>query len=82
MPLLDCEHQVDLIRLVRGDRGRVRMRVELIMRFDYGRGIPWAQSGGRIGVSASLHAAHMIDPTCAQTRQRCGNRRSSTIARR
>src|SRR4051812_35264982 len=29
MPLLDSENQVDLVRLVRGDRGCVRMRTEL-----------------------------------------------------
>ncbi len=31
----------DLIRIVRGDRGIVRMRTELILRFDYGRTVPW-----------------------------------------
>jgi GH15 family glucan-1,4-alpha-glucosidase len=31
----------DIVRLVRGDRGRVQMRTELILRFDYGRTIPW-----------------------------------------
>jgi GH15 family glucan-1,4-alpha-glucosidase len=31
----------DLVRLVRGERGRVRMRTELVLRFDYGRTIPW-----------------------------------------
>jgi GH15 family glucan-1,4-alpha-glucosidase len=31
----------DLVRLVRGERGRVRMRMELVLRFDYGRAIPW-----------------------------------------
>ena len=31
----------DIVRLVRGDRGSVRMRSELILRFDYGRTIPW-----------------------------------------
>jgi GH15 family glucan-1,4-alpha-glucosidase len=45
MALSDSEDQVDLIRLVRGDKGRVRMRTELIMRFDYGRGIPWVRQG-------------------------------------
>jgi GH15 family glucan-1,4-alpha-glucosidase len=48
MALAESEDQVDLIRLVRGDKGRVPMRTELIMRFDYGRGIPWVrqQFGG------------------------------------
>jgi len=31
----------DIVRIVRGDRGRVRMRTELILRFDYGRTVPW-----------------------------------------
>jgi GH15 family glucan-1,4-alpha-glucosidase len=31
----------DLIRLVVGERGMVRMRTELIFRFDYGRTVPW-----------------------------------------
>jgi GH15 family glucan-1,4-alpha-glucosidase len=31
----------DIVRLVRGDRGRVPMRTELILRFDYGRSVPW-----------------------------------------
>ena len=31
----------DIVRLVRGERGRMRMRTELVLRFDYGRTIPW-----------------------------------------
>jgi GH15 family glucan-1,4-alpha-glucosidase len=31
----------DIVRLVRGERGRVQMRTELILRFDYGRTVPW-----------------------------------------
>lgn len=31
----------DLVRIVRGDRGRVRMRVDLRLRFDYGSTVPW-----------------------------------------
>src|SRR5215472_1470398 len=43
--LIDCMdrrggHQ-DLIRLVRGIRGRVPMQMELSVRFDYGTAIPW-----------------------------------------
>jgi GH15 family glucan-1,4-alpha-glucosidase len=34
-------HNSDVVRLVRGDRGRVRMRMELILRFDCGLSIPW-----------------------------------------
>jgi len=31
----------DIVRLVRGERGRVKMRMELVLRFDYGRTVPW-----------------------------------------
>jgi GH15 family glucan-1,4-alpha-glucosidase len=31
----------DIVRLVRGEKGRVRMRMELVLRFDYGRSVPW-----------------------------------------
>ena len=31
----------DVVRIVRGDRGCVRMRTELVLRFDYGRTVPW-----------------------------------------
>src|SRR6187551_3779565 len=63
MPLLDSEHQVDLVRLVRGDRGCVRMRTELIMRFDYGRGIPWVRAhlGGPSAV-AGPNAVQFVTP--------------------
>jgi GH15 family glucan-1,4-alpha-glucosidase len=39
MPLRD--HVSDLVRIVRGDRGRVRMRSELVIRFGYGANVPW-----------------------------------------
>ena len=34
-------HNSDVVRIVRGEHGRVRMRTELLLRFDYGRTIPW-----------------------------------------
>ena len=48
----------DIVRLVRGDRGRVRMRTELILRFDYGRTIPWVSSPRR-----TARSARSPDPT-------------------
>jgi GH15 family glucan-1,4-alpha-glucosidase len=39
MPLRDRHSH--LIRLVRGKRGRVRVKMELTIRFDYGRSVPW-----------------------------------------
>jgi GH15 family glucan-1,4-alpha-glucosidase len=34
-------HNSDIVRLVRGESGRVTMRLELILRFDYGFSVPW-----------------------------------------
>ena len=41
MPILDDRRAV--LRLVRGISGRVAMRVELVLRFDYGRIVPWVE---------------------------------------
>ena len=40
----------DLIRIVRGVRGRVAMRTELVVRFDYGLVVPWVsrEDDGRL----------------------------------
>ncbi len=45
--LVDCmpprDGEPDLIRLVKGLRGKVKMRMELIIRYDYGSIVPWVQ---------------------------------------
>ncbi len=41
MPLADG--RADLVRIVEGLRGTVAMRMELIIRFDYGSIVPWVQ---------------------------------------
>lgn len=43
MPLAEDEEHVDLIRIVRGDHGRVEMNMELVLRFGYGRTVPWVK---------------------------------------
>ena len=54
--LTDCmpvrSGQPDLVRLVRGVRGKVRLRTELVIRFDYGSITPWVkrESGGLYAV--------------------------------
>jgi GH15 family glucan-1,4-alpha-glucosidase len=46
--LVDCmpprETNPDLVRIVEGLRGRVEMRMELVLRFDYGSIVPWVRS--------------------------------------
>src|SRR5215469_12364405 len=36
----------DLVRMVRGESGQVRMQMELAIRFDYGFSVPWISSIG------------------------------------
>ena len=51
MPLSDDEQKVDVVRLVRGERGFVRMTMELVLRFNYGQAVPWVR-GRDYGLSA------------------------------
>ena len=59
MPLRDGVPH--LIRLVRGVRGRVRLRGEIVIRFDYGSIVPWVRKDdhGLIAIAGpdSLHIA-------------------------
>ena len=61
--LIDCmpirSGEPDVVRLVQGRRGTVRMRTELVMRFDYGSITPWVRQepGGvcAVGGPDTLH---------------------------
>src|ERR1051326_7478049 len=63
MPLAEDGEQIDLIRMVRGEEGCVRMRTEIILRFDYGRSIPWVRQhlGGPKAV-AGPNAIQFVTP--------------------
>ena len=43
--LVDCmtlwQHRIDVVRIVEGVRGRVPMRMQLVVRLGYGKVIPW-----------------------------------------
>jgi GH15 family glucan-1,4-alpha-glucosidase len=43
----------DVVRIVEGVRGSVRMRSELVIRFDYGQIVPWVSraGGGRLAIA-------------------------------
>lgn len=41
MPIAERHQQVDIVRIVRGLRGSVPMRMEVAFRFDYGHIAPW-----------------------------------------
>ena len=55
MPLRDSAS--DLIRIVEGRRGHVPMRLELIIRFDYGSIVPWVRHIARGILGEEMHAA-------------------------
>jgi GH15 family glucan-1,4-alpha-glucosidase len=38
----------DVVRIVEGVSGRVRMRMDLVIRFDYGRSVPWVRTTGHM----------------------------------
>jgi GH15 family glucan-1,4-alpha-glucosidase len=67
---------VDVLRLVQGVRGTVPMRMELVMRFDYGRIVPWVrrEDGGLRAVagpeSLRLRAPVELDNEGFATRAR------------
>ncbi|MGH9183427.1 MAG: glycoside hydrolase family 15 protein [Acidimicrobiales bacterium] len=52
----------DVVRIVRGDAGRVEMRMELVIRFDYGTIVPWVQR-----VDGGLAALAGPDGLCLTT---------------
>ena len=53
----------DVVRIVEGVSGRVEMRNELRLRFDYGLVMPWLQhDGGELGAMAGPDAAWLDSP--------------------
>lgn len=62
--VIDCmpmrSKEPDLVRLVIGTRGRVPMRTEFIVRFDYGTIIPWVRKEpGGLSITAGPEALHL-----------------------
>jgi GH15 family glucan-1,4-alpha-glucosidase len=56
----------DVVRLVEGISGRVDMRMDLTIRFDYGRSVPWVRRAGEdhlVAISGpdSLHLRTPVD---------------------
>ncbi len=65
--VIDCmpprADHLDVVRLVEGRRGRVAMRTELLVRFDYGSVVPWVRTvdGVWVGV-AGPDALRLVTP--------------------
>ena len=76
-----------LVRVVRGVRGRVRLRTELVVRFDYGSIVPWVRRLADHGLRAIAgpDALHVQGDVPLQrrgpdARRRVRRRRGQTVA--
>jgi GH15 family glucan-1,4-alpha-glucosidase len=60
MPIRD--EAPDVVRVARCTKGRVAVRMELVLRFDFGRSVPWVQRAADGGVTATAgpDAVHLI----------------------
>jgi GH15 family glucan-1,4-alpha-glucosidase len=58
----------DVVRLVRGSRGRVAMQTEFILRFDYGAVVPWVERLAEGGISAIAGPERVVLRTPAPLR--------------
>jgi GH15 family glucan-1,4-alpha-glucosidase len=59
----------NIIRLVMGRSGRVRMRMDLVLRFDYGLAVPWVEQlpdGSGISAIAGPHRAVLRSPVATK----------------
>ena len=70
MPVREDEHSA-IVRIVVGESGRLPMRMDLGLRFDYGRLIPWASKSGpdTMQFVCGPHAATLradLATTCAR----------------
>ena len=63
MPIRD--KYSDLVRIVSGLRGKVHMCMELVLRFDYGRSVPWVT---RLETEGCAPSQAPIWSFCAPTR--------------
>jgi GH15 family glucan-1,4-alpha-glucosidase len=65
----------DVVRVVHGLRGRVRMRMDLVMRLDYGRVVPWVRR-----VDGALWAVAGPDALCLRTPVETKGQDRTTVA--
>ena len=79
MPIRQTEP--DLIRIVEGVGGQVRMGVELVARFDYGRVVPWVRHAGGRWVGVAGPDSLWLDTPVGSRAATCAAWRSSPSTR-
>jgi len=64
MPIRKERHASEVVRIVVGRRGKVAMRMDLALRFDYGRIVPWVTrfDGGMLRAVAGPHSVILKSP--------------------
>ena len=68
MPL--ANDRWDVSRIVEGLRGRVSMRMELVLRFDYGSIVPWVRkTDGTVLATAGPHTVELHTPVATRGEQ-------------
>jgi GH15 family glucan-1,4-alpha-glucosidase len=65
-------HYSDVVRIVEGVRGKVKMRMDLVVRFDYGLTVPWVTKG-----ESELHA--VAGPNMVVLRSQCMQGEAATF---
>jgi GH15 family glucan-1,4-alpha-glucosidase len=61
----------DVVRVVEGVRGRMAFAMELVLRFDYGRSVPWVRSYGReLRAVAGPDAVRLVTPVATRGEDR------------
>jgi GH15 family glucan-1,4-alpha-glucosidase len=69
------ERAPDIVRIVEGVRGRVPMRMQLVVRFDYGEIVPWVRS-----LNATLSCIGGPDALCLRTPVETRGENLTTVA--
>jgi hypothetical protein len=90
MPIRKDSHRSEIVRIVEGVSGDVPLRMDLRIRFDYGRIVPWVtrENGGRrLRAVAGPHSVTLETPatgcpSCSPTRPRTCRPRGRRLRRR
>lgn len=65
MPHNSDGDRTDVVRIVQGRRGTVRMYTEMVLRFDYGQIVPWVRhEDGGLNAIAGPEALRVRTPVC------------------
>lgn len=71
----------NIVRMVRGVRGRVPMRMDFVLRFDYGRTIPWVtMRGDELRAVAGPHMVTLRQPGLSGSKAELRGENMTTVS--